>query len=181
MKSNETIKPEDLQVRMHVDFFKKTQDAIDRGFYLEAIFREYATIEARLEVIMGILGAPCNKNAEDEKRRKVEISTRIECLKGSLKNVHSIGKSNLTPEFLKRLDKWRDARNRIVHGFYKNELLYGERTQQNGKLAKDGFLLARTLYNEAKRLRRYLRSHPDVVLPVVVCREQQDTVKCMMR
>lgn len=37
------------QASMHKDFFAKTMEAEEHGFYLEAIFREYAAIEGRLE------------------------------------------------------------------------------------------------------------------------------------
>ena len=47
------------QVSMHKNFFDKVDAAIEGGFYLEAVFREYAAIESRLEALLGVLGAPC--------------------------------------------------------------------------------------------------------------------------
>jgi len=80
---------------MHMDFFDRTMLAIDNGFYLEAIFREHAAIEGRLEAILGILGAPCNKYANPTERRKVNISHRINCMKRIYKSVISIGNTKL--------------------------------------------------------------------------------------
>ena len=66
---------------MHCSFFERCQFAIDNGFCLEALLMEYAAIEARLEVILGMLGRPCSKYLLDADRKKVQISHRIECLK----------------------------------------------------------------------------------------------------
>ena len=160
------------QVAMHTDFFDRTKLAIENGFYLEAIFREYAAIEGRLEVILGILGAPCNRNADPSERRKVNITHRMNCLKRIYKSEPKIGNTKLDTKFFTKLEKWRDKRNTIVHGFYKNELQYQERSAQNKKLAEDGLEMARMLYNEAKRLRRYQTSHPDIdLLSVAKCFE----------
>lgn len=147
------------QVIMHQDYFEKTQTAIDCGFYLEAIFREYAAIEGRLEIILGLLGAPCNKNASDKERRSVDFSHRINCLSRIYSGSKSMGNTKLDKKFFKKLDNWRNDRNIIVHGFYKNELKYQERSAKNKKLAEEGLLLSRMLYNEAKRLRRYQTTH----------------------
>ena len=158
------------QVAMHTDFFDRTKLAIENGFYLEAIFREYAAIEGRLEVILGILGAPCNKNASPKERKDVDISHRIHCLKRIYELRPAIGTTKLDNEFFANLKAWCTQRNIIVHGFYKNELKYQERSAQNKKLAEDGLILARMLYNEAKRLRRYQTSHSDIdLLTVAKC------------
>jgi len=150
-----------LQVEMHRDFFDQTQSAIDQKFYLEAIFREYASIESRLEVLLGLMGAPCNKFLPNSERKKVDISHRIKCLKKAYNN-SEIGKTKLDTAFFNKLDKWRNDRNIIVHGFYKNEIQYRERSAKNKKLSEDGLQLARKLYNEVKRLRRYRKNHPEV-------------------
>lgn len=148
-----------IQVAMHYDHFEKTVLAINNGFYLEAIFREYAAIEGRLEIILGLLGAPCNKNASDADRRRIDVSHRINCLSKIYTTTTTIGNTKLDAEFFNKLNNWRNNRNIIVHGFYKNEIKYHERSTQNKTLAEDGLLLSRMLYNEAKRLRRYQKSH----------------------
>ena len=149
---------EQKQVAMHMDFFDRTLYAIEKGFYLEAIFREYAAIEGRLEVILGLLGAPCNKFADDETRKSINISHRIHCLKHFFADNKMAYSSKLDDKFFKKLSKWVSERNGIVHGFYKNEMKYRERSSNNQKLAEDGLSMAKMLYNEAKRLRRYLNN-----------------------
>ena len=43
---------ENKQVEMHKNFFDKCHVAIENGFFLEAVFIEYAAIEGRLEIIL---------------------------------------------------------------------------------------------------------------------------------
>ena len=62
-----------MQVEMHTDFFDTVDDAIENGFYLEAIFREYAAIESRLEVILGVLGSPCGKKVLPDGRARSSV------------------------------------------------------------------------------------------------------------
>ena len=162
-----------VQVAMHYDYFIKTELAIHNGFYLEAIFREYAAIEGRLEIILGLLGAPCNKYANDKERRKIDISHRINCLSKIYTTTTTLENTKLDAEFFNKLNRWRNSRNIIVHGFYKNEMKYHERSAKNKTLAEDGLLLSRMLYNEVKRLRRYQKSHTATNLSEVSrCYEQ---------
>ena len=92
-----------MQVEMHTDFFDTVDDAIENGFYLEAIFREYAAIESRLEVILGVLGSPCGKKVlPDYKRKDVKISHRIECVKKIYSMKPDIGNTKLTAETIKK-------------------------------------------------------------------------------
>ena len=67
--------------KMHKNFFDRCENAIENEFYMEAILMEYAAIESRLEVILGLVGMPCNKFIEDNERKKVQISHRISCVK----------------------------------------------------------------------------------------------------
>ena len=87
------------QIEMHMDFFDKTTFAIENGYYLEAMFREYAAIEGRLEILLGVLGAPCNKHLPFNQRKDMKISHRITCLSKHYKNTTGIGKTKLTPHF----------------------------------------------------------------------------------
>lgn len=158
-----------LQKDMHKNFFDETAKAIGAGYYLEAIFREYAAIEGRLEVMLGLLGAPCSKFRDDKTRRGIDFSHRVECLKKTYRSGKVPGKTRLDAPFFKKLENWRDKRNRIVHGFYKNELQYRQRSRDNKTLAETGLDLAKALYNEANRLKRLRRSHPEVDLAAADC------------
>lgn len=154
------------QVEMHTDFFDSTIFAIANGFYLEAMFREYAAIEGRLEILLGVLGAPCNKNLPYMQRKDMKISHRITCLSKFYKNAKHIGKTKLTSSYFKALKDWTEQRNKYIHGLYKNELEYRERCEQCQAMADEGLVLARMLYNEVKRIRRHLNNHPEIDLSV---------------
>ena len=159
---SDSIEQKKRQVEMHADFFDTVDKAIENGFYLEAIFREYAAIESRLEVILGVQCSPCGKKVlTDNQRKDVMISHRVACVEKIYKSNCDIGNTKLDKKFFDKLKKWINNRNQYVHGLYKGEMKYKERCADSKKLAVDGKELARMLYNETKRLRRYVSTHPE--------------------
>ena len=159
------------QVDMHRDFFDRALNAMNNRFYFEAIFLEYAAIEGRLEVILGVLGFPCNKDLEKEKRIKVAISDRVECLRVFRQNNPLLFRHTKLPKnfFTQKgqLRTWICRRNTFVHGIMKNADDYPNRKNESCSIAKRGLEYSRLLYNEAKRLRRLLRSHPELFLHTI--------------
>ena len=153
-----------LQVEMHKDFFDRCKTAIDCGYYFEAMLMEYAAIESRLEIIMGVIGLPCNKNLPDNERRSINISDRIECLRKIQKNSAVFSASKLPPNFFDKLNKWIDHRNTYIHGLYKNEIQYRTRMKNIMVFSTRGFDYCKLLYNESKRLRSLLQKNgiPDI-------------------
>lgn len=154
------------QVAMHRDFFVRSKIAVENRFYLEALLLEYAAIESRLEIMLGILGYPCNKELPPLIRRRVNISDRIECLRCCVnKNPVIFERSKLPKNYFTKnglLRKWINDRNQCVHGLYKNVDAYAQRTNSFKRLAINGLEYSRLLYNEVKRLRRLHNNHPDV-------------------
>lgn len=157
------------QVEMHQDFFDHCKLAIDQGFYMEAILMEYAAIESRLEIILGVVGLPCNKNLDPTIRRKINISHRVACLKALLQNSTAFSSSKLDKKFCEKLKKWVDKRNQYIHGLYKNELVYKQRLKDAKEVAEQGYEFCRLLYNEAHRLRRLVKKNPNVQAETVTC------------
>lgn len=149
------------QVAMHTDFFDQTKTAMEHGFYLEAIFREYAAIEGRLESLLSVLGAPCSKSLPPELRKDIKISHRINCVSRIYKKSANLGNTKLTKKYFEDLKAWTIKRNTYIHGLYKNEHEYNARSASCMELAEEGLVLARMLYNEVKRLRRFMKMHPD--------------------
>lgn len=150
------------QMEMHKNFFDKCKGAIENGYYLEAIFLEYAAIESRLEVILGVLGLPCNKDIDDSKRKGVQISHRINCMNCFLKNGSPVfEKTKLNKKFFDNLNSWTDKRNRYIHGLYKNAGEYEKRKAECKSLAKKGYQFADSLYTEANRLKYIKKHHPE--------------------
>ena len=174
----EKIEDKAKQQKMHKDFFDRCSKAIDNGFYMEAILMEYAAIEGRLEVMLGILGLPCNKFLEDSERKKVQISHRLECLsKIYAQNDEITAKSKFSKTFFKKLEKWVGKRNEYIHGLYKNEIKYTQRIKDSQKFAEEGLVYCRKLYNEATRLRRLKKNTPNVFLESRACLSS----KCNMK
>lgn len=146
---------------MHKDFFDKTQAAIDQGYYLEAMFLEYAAIESRLEIMLGVLGMPCHSKQDAGIRKSVQISHRINCLDQIKGKSLIFENTKLPPKYFSKLKSWLDKRNRYIHGLYKDASIYGKRISESKKLATDGLEFCRLLYNETKRMRRRIKNHPE--------------------
>ena len=136
-----------VQAAMHKDFFDRCGIAIENEYYLEAVFMEYAAMEGRLEVLLGVLGASCNNKLPDKERNKILISHRVSCFKNLFKNQDIFGKSKLNSVFFRRLEKWISLRNGYIHGLYKNEVKYKKRMKDKA-FAQEGLELCRVLYNE---------------------------------
>lgn len=164
--ANETQKK---QVAMHRNYFDRCQEAIDRGFYMEAVLLEYAAIESRLEALLGLLSAPCNRTAPDEIRRKVQISHRLTCAQHMYETTPISARSKLPCNFFEKVSKWVGKRNQYIHGLYKSENRYDSRIQGLKKIAEDGAAYSRLLYNEVKRLRRLLAKQNRRLYDVTVC------------
>lgn len=151
------------QQRMHKDMFDKCSVAIENGFYSEALMLEYSAIEGRLEVMLGLLGMPCNKKADDEVRRKVNISSRIDCLNYFRKNSSVFENTKLDYHFFEKkyIKSWIQSRNILIHALYKNADEYFTRRDACKDIAEEGLEYCRLLYNEVKRLRRLQENYPE--------------------
>lgn len=147
-----------LQREMHKDFFDRCRNAIDNGCYFEAVLMEYASIEARLEVIMGVIGLPCNKQLSSKERQSIKISKRIECLRRVYRSSSILKNAPIFDSDWMNLKDWIDKRNKCIHGLYKNEFKYKTRIKQMEELADNGYIYANLLYKEAKRLRGLLHN-----------------------
>ncbi|MBR6391678.1 MAG: hypothetical protein IKS12_00175 [Eubacterium sp.] len=169
------------QVRMHKDFFDKCDCAIENGFYLEAIFLEYAAIESRLEIICGVLGLPCNKELPFSERKNVNISQRILCIKETRNKHPEVFKRSKIKDgfFYKKqfLSAWITKRNTYIHGLYKNAFEYKSRKSECKEIAINGREYARLLYNEAARLRRLSKSHPELFVDICFTKNNGECYK----
>lgn len=140
---------------MHKDMFDKVKNALQNGFYFEALFLEYSAIEGRLEVISGLLSMPCNKDIESNKRRSINISNRIKCIGTAYKKEKFLQSSRyISPKFWQNLAKWIGNRNVFMHGLLKNVELYDNRLAEITTVAENGFNFLSCLYNEAHRIKR---------------------------
>ena len=154
---------------MHKNFFDRCQYAIESGFYMEAILMEYAAIEARLEVILGMLGLPCNQFLPDKNRKTVYISHRVNCLEKMSKTSPVFEKSKLPKNYFGTLEKWIGTRNGYIHGLYKSEVRYKTRMKDSKETAEKGLKLCRQLYNEASRIRRLTKKQNPALWSEIHC------------
>lgn len=145
--------------KMHKNFFDRCKYAIENEFYMEAILMEYAAIESRLEVMLGLIGMPCNKFLEASERKKIQISHRISCAKKFRKNSPLFENTKLSSKYFQNIENWIAKRNTYVHGLYKNEIEYNSRMKGAKDLAEKGLNYTRLLYNEVDRLKRLKKNH----------------------
>ena len=168
MITTEKLHKSEKQRIMHKDFFDRSQLAIDQGFYLEAICMEYAAMEGRLEVLLGVLCAPCNHKLPDTERKKFQISHRIVCLEKTYTELDLFENSKLNKSYFKSLEKWIESRNRYIHGLYKNEIMYEQRVKDK-TLARKGLEFCRTLYDETNRVKRLMKRNPELGIDIKIC------------
>ena len=150
---------------MHKNYFDRAKNAKEEGYFLEAVFLEYAAIEGRLEVLCGLFSCPCNKELPDEVRKTINISQRANCLKAIYRNHPACLEYNtkLSQAYWRGLVSWLKKRNTYVHGLYKRPEEYDKRNVEAYSLSEEGYEYARLLYNEVKRVRRIQKTHPEII------------------
>ncbi len=155
--------------KMHKDFFDRCREAIEMEYYLEAIFMEYAAIESRMEVLLGVLGLPCNKFLDGKDRKSVQISHRIHCAKIIFKQSGAFKNTKLEAKYFDKLGSWINKRNIYIHGLYKNEFQYKGRKSNAKVLAEQGEKICKDLYNEVNRLKRLRKRQPEIFDKLIDC------------
>ena len=148
---------------MHKDFFDRCAFAIENQFYMEAILMEYAAIESRLETMLSLLGAPCNKFLDSNLRKGINVSQRIKCLSKERKNSAVFNKTKLPKKFFDDLSKWISKRNEYIHGLFKDEIKYSGRIAKSREFSMQGLEFARLLYNESSRIKRLVKKEPRII------------------
>lgn len=152
------------QLKMHKNFFATCEKAINEGAYLEALLLEYAALESRLEVILGVLGCPCGFDLDEKEREKINISNRIQCLNYMHNNANIFKNDKKCDAALysnTKLDKWRTDRNAYIHLLYKDATLYDQRRNECKKIAEEGLEYCKEIYREANRLKYQKQHHPE--------------------
>lgn len=143
---------------VHKKFFDETDDAIKRGYFLEALCLEYAAMESRVSSIMRVLNMPCQDTKSIEAQR-IGLILKINCLKKFYStDAQLLEKSKLNLETFDKIFTWCKKRNGRIHRLYTNPHEYIELKQQNEEMAKEGRELAYLLYAEANRLKG-IRDH----------------------
>ncbi len=161
------------QQQMHKEFFDNCDKALEHKFYMEAILMEYAAIEGRMEILLGVLGLPCDRFGDYKSRKAVQISHRINCANKIRKSSQVFEGTKLGEKYFEKLGSWINKRNEYIHGLYKNELKYSSRMANAKNFAVQGREYCRLLYNEVNRLKRLKRRHPERFDDLLVCGESK--------
>lgn len=123
----------------------RLKKAISSGFYLEAIFIEYAVMEDRFESILRHSGVfnPDKHHTINAKLKRV----------GELRRVKKCPLNRtISEEFLDELRQWKEERNRLIHALMKQEL----QTEYLEKLALQGQQIVNQLNSKATNYRKML-------------------------
>ena len=161
--------PQQAQYKMHKSFFDDCSRAIENNFYMEAILMEYAAIEARMEILLGVIGLPCHQYQEPNVRKSIQISHRLNCAHKLRQSSPIFEKTKLSGKFFNQLSTWTKKRDEYIHALYKNEIKYTTRLNNAKKVATDGLEYCKALYAEVNRLKRLHKNHPDLFSDAPTC------------
>lgn len=143
---------------VHKDVFDRTKKAIENGFYLEAIFIEYAAMESRVLVLLKVLGLPCGT----DEITNVGIYSKMQCLKSFTTNETLFGKTYLDKTFFRKTTEFINSRNFRIHALFSDPLKYNKQRNNDEKVAKSGYEIINTLYKEANRLKGLKKRRPEL-------------------
>ena len=125
--------------------FTRLKKAITYGFYLEALFIEYAIIEDRSEAILRYEG-----NEINSKNGFVSIDRKLKKIEKIAEQKKSLANKYFSDDLIARISAWKEERNRLIHALMKQSLT----TDDLRELALTGQELARELSNRANAYKR---------------------------
>lgn len=153
---------------VHKDFFDKCRNAIDNGFYLEALCMEYNAIESRAIVIMKLLEMPCGIYKDDIKAHSIGLATKLLCIRDFMDDETIFSKTKLysdkyqKPEkYISKMRDWCESRNQRIHRLYDDVEKYDKIMANSRIIAIEGYDYAYTMYKEANRLKGLYKKHPE--------------------
>ncbi len=129
---------------------KRLKKAMDAGFYLEAIFIEYAIMEDRLESTLRHSNKfnPSRHGTLDKKLKRLDEMQRQKS---------GIVRRYFSEELFASIRDWKEKRNRLIHALMKQSL----HTEDLKQLAEEGQAIIKTLNSKTSLYNRYLLRHPE--------------------
>lgn len=124
--------------------FKRLDRALKQGFYLEAMFIEYAIIEDRCDSVLRYEGNQINSKNFVSIDKKLGKISKIAEQKKTLPNRY------FSDSLIDDIVAWKGERNSLIHALLKKELT----TEGLEKVAVEGYELARKLCNKANNYKR---------------------------
>ena len=122
---------------------RRLSSALRSGFYLEAVFIEYAIIEDRLESALTHAGA-FNPN------RQGSITSKLKKLEQLCGNKRGLARRYFSAELLAVIRAWKDRRNPLVHELMKQRAT----TADFESVAREGEALVKTLKSKVGSFNR---------------------------
>ena len=140
--------PENMQKYYNYkEQMSRLKKALKQGFYLEAIFIEYAVMEDRLESILR------HSNRWHPKPGQfLSISQKLGQVSALIRQKKTISKKYFTQELLDDIRAWKNKRNPLIHALLKQDL----REMDLQAIAEEGSALANTLCNKTTSYKRAL-------------------------
>ena len=118
---------------------RRLSSALRSGFYLEAVFIEYAIIEDRLESALTHAGA-FNPNGQGT------ITSKLSTLEKLCENRRGLARRYFSAELLAAIRAWKDLRNPLVHELMKQRAT----TEDFEAVAREGETLVKTLKSKVR-------------------------------
>ena len=114
--------------------FIRLKKALSNGFYLEAIFIEYAIMEDRVESVHRHAGL-WEKYLKKCNGRNPSIDSKVKYIQKAAEERKSIQHKYFSDDLLDKLLEWKEERNRLIHVLMKQQLTEKEIYQfaVNGK------------------------------------------------
>lgn len=122
---------------------RRLSSALRSGFYLEAIFIEYAIIEDRLE------SALAHADAFNPKKQKT-INAKLNKLEMLCENRSGLARKYFSPELIESMRSWKDKRNPLIHELMRQKL----ETRELEEFAREGEVLVKALKSKVGSFNR---------------------------
>ena len=122
---------------------RRLASALRSGFYLEAVFIEYAIIEDRLESALTHAGA-------FNPKKQGTITSKLTKLEKLCENRRGLARRYFTAELLAAIRAWKDRRNPLVHELMKQRAT----TADFEAVAREGEALVKTLKSKVGSFNR---------------------------
>ena len=160
--------------KIHKKHFALSKNAIEKGFYLEALVLEYAYIETRVNKIMETLEMPCAliKDIQFDLYRQIGLVSKLICLASIYsENVDNpiFEKAKMNSSDFKKTKDWCHSRNERIHNLYLDIDKYDKLVNKNEKLANQGYEYVNLLAQERTRLKELKKKHPELFKKKMKC------------
>lgn len=148
----ETIKPNISNQQKYLNYKEQCErltKALTQGFYLEAMFIEYALMEDRTESVLrhAILWDAYMKS---RKGREANIDSKIKYIQKQAENKKSLWNKYFADNMLENILVWKNDRNRLIHALLKQKL----EADEIQKLVEQGKILSDDLKSRSGRFNR---------------------------